>query len=208
MLSTTSELNTTSRDEHVGDIERDICTVKERMRGISNTIPFKRLTRSMVMELAKAVVYWLNSVPSSTGVSPMMSPRTIITGQLLDYHKHCRYEFGEYVQTHEEHDNSLLSRTVGAIALRPTGNQQGGYFFMSLLTEFRQPLKVQSHLEMPRILVQLGHTQRTWKLAPQTDPKWSPTWSLTRFQPICPLRARDGRYACQASRAHRTHSRL
>ena len=76
------------------------------------------------------------------------------------------------------------------------------------LTEFRQPLQVQSHLEMPRILVQLGHTQRTWKLAPQTDPKWSPTWSLTRIQPICPLLARDGCYACQGSRAHRTHSRL
>ena len=29
------------------------------------------------------------------------------------------------------------------------------------LTEFRQQLQVQSHLEMPRILVQLGHTQRT-----------------------------------------------
>ena len=28
-------------------------------------------------------------------------------------------------------------------------------------TEFRQPLQVQSHLEMPRILVQLGHIQRT-----------------------------------------------
>ena len=127
-------LNTTSRDEHVGDIERYIHTVKERMQGISNTVPFKRLTRNMVMELAKVVVYWLNSVPSSTGVSPTMSPRTIITGQLLDYHKHCRYEFGEYVQTREEHDNSLLSRTVGAIALRPTGNQQGGYYFMSLHT--------------------------------------------------------------------------
>ena len=127
-------LNTTSRDEHVGDVERYIRTIKEHMRGVSNTIPFKRLTRNMVMELAKAVVYWLNSVPSNTGVSPTMSPRTIVTGQLLDYHKHCRYKFGEYVQTHEEHDNSLLSRTVGAIALRPTGNQQGGYFFMSLHT--------------------------------------------------------------------------
>ena len=29
------------------------------------------------------------------------------------------------------------------------------------VTEFRQPLQVQSHLEMPRILVQRGHTQRT-----------------------------------------------
>ena len=51
-----------------------------------------------------------------------------------------------------------------------------------ILTEFRRPLQVQSHLEMPRILVQLGHTQRTWKLAPQTDPKWSPTRSSTRYQ--------------------------
>ena len=29
------------------------------------------------------------------------------------------------------------------------------------LTDFRKPLQVQSHLEMPRILVQLGHIQRT-----------------------------------------------
>ena len=29
------------------------------------------------------------------------------------------------------------------------------------LTEFRQPLQVKIHLEMPRILVQLGHIQRT-----------------------------------------------
>ena len=30
-----------------------------------------------------------------------------------------------------------------------------------VVTEFRQPIQVQSHREMPRILVQLGHTQRT-----------------------------------------------
>ena len=30
-----------------------------------------------------------------------------------------------------------------------------------MVTEFRQPLQVQSHLEMPGILVQLGHIQRT-----------------------------------------------
>ena len=37
------------------------------------------------------------------------------------------------------------------------------------MTEFRQPLQVQSHLEMPGILVQLGHIQHTYKLAPQID---------------------------------------
>ena len=30
-----------------------------------------------------------------------------------------------------------------------------------VLTEFRQPIQVQSHLEMPGILVQPGHIQRT-----------------------------------------------
>ena len=29
------------------------------------------------------------------------------------------------------------------------------------VTEFRQPLQVQIHLEMPKILVQLGHIQHT-----------------------------------------------
>ena len=34
-------LNTTSRDEHVGDVERNIRTIKERMQGVTNTLPFK-----------------------------------------------------------------------------------------------------------------------------------------------------------------------
>ena len=32
---------------------------------------------------------------------------------------------------------------------------------VTVVTEFRQPLQVKSHLEMPGILVQLGHIQRT-----------------------------------------------
>ena len=43
-------------------------------------------------------------------------------------------------------------------------------------------------------------------LAPQIDLKWSPTRRLRRYQAMCPLRARDGRYVCQVSRAQRTHS--
>ena len=36
-------LNETSRDEHVRDIERYICMVKERMRAIYNTLPFQKI---------------------------------------------------------------------------------------------------------------------------------------------------------------------
>ena len=127
-------LNTTSRDEHVGDIERYIRTIKERMRSTYNMLPFNKLPRVMVMELAKQSVFWLNSFPVRNGISESLSPRTIMTGEHIDYKRHCKYEFGEYVQTHEPHDNTMVSRTVGAIALRPTGNRQGGFYFMSLVT--------------------------------------------------------------------------
>ena len=81
-----------------------------------------------------AANYWLNMFPHKGGISQTMSPRTLLTGLTMNYHHHCRLEFGEYVQTHEEHDNSLNPCTIGALALRPTGNVQGGYFFLSLTT--------------------------------------------------------------------------
>eukprot|EP00957_Ditylum_brightwellii_P136668 10422235-Ditylum_brightwellii.AAC.3 len=61
-----------------------------------------------------------------------MSPHTIMTGATVDFNKHCSLEYGTFVHTHESHTNDMAPRTVGAIALRPTGNLQGGYFFFSL----------------------------------------------------------------------------
>ena len=63
-----------------------------------------------------------------------MPTRTIITGQKLDYNRHSRYQFAEYVQTHEQHNNLMNPRMVGALALHPTGNVQGSYYFMSIST--------------------------------------------------------------------------
>jgi hypothetical protein len=127
-------LNETARDEHVGDIERFIRTLKERMRAIYNSLPFTNMPPRIVIEMAKHAVYWLNAFPHPNGVSDNLSPRTIITGQTVDFNRHCKYEFGQYVQTHEQHDNSMAPRTIGALAMRPTGNAQGNYFFFSLST--------------------------------------------------------------------------
>ena len=121
-------LNETSRDEHVGDIERYIRTVKERMRAIYNTLPFHKVPGRLVIEMAKTAVFWLNAFPPFGGASRDLSPRTILTGQKVDYKRHCRFQFGEYAQTHKEHDNSMNPRTVGALALRPVGNGQGSFF--------------------------------------------------------------------------------
>jgi hypothetical protein len=127
-------LNTTSNNEHVPDIECYICTVKEQVRGIYNTLPFRQMPGRMIMEMVFSTVFWLNALPTRNGVSTTLSPRTIVTGATIDFNRHCQLEFGEYAQVDEEHDNSMASCTTGAIALPPTGNAQGGYMFYSVTT--------------------------------------------------------------------------
>ena len=127
-------LNKTSRDEHVGDIERYIHMVKERMWAIYNTLPFQKIPARLVIEMAKTAVFWLNAFPVMGGASQDLSPRTILTGQQVDYKRHCHYQFREYMQTHEEPNNSMNPTMVGAIALRPVGNDQGSFYFLSIAT--------------------------------------------------------------------------
>jgi len=51
-----------------------------------------------------------------------------------NYNHHIRLEFGSYVHTHEQHDNTMMARTVGAMCLGPTGNEQGTHYFYSMAT--------------------------------------------------------------------------
>lgn len=82
-----------------------------------------------------------------------MSPRELVTGIMLDAGKHCVIPFGSYVQTHEEHDSSMETRTIGAIALRPSGNTQGGHYFMSLQTGRRLVRNHWTEIPMPADVV-------------------------------------------------------
>jgi hypothetical protein len=156
-------LNTTAQDKHVGDIERFIRTIKERTRCVYNTLPYRKMPLQMVAEMVYASVFWLNCFPSANGVSASISPRTLVTGQTVDYSKHCKVEFGSYVQTHKQHDNSMAPRTTGAVALRPTGNAQGGYYFMSLTTGWRISQNRWTALSMPQDVIsritQMGQQQ-------------------------------------------------
>jgi hypothetical protein len=94
-------------------------------------------------------VFWLNAFPHKHGVSPTISPRTIVTGKHIDYKIHCKVEYGQYVQTHEKHNNNMETRTVGALALRPTDNAQGGYYFYSLVSGKRLNRTHWTKLPMP-----------------------------------------------------------
>lgn len=84
--------------------------------------------------MAKNVVFWMNALPSDLSIIPGISPHTFVTGLGIDYEKHFQYEFGEYVQTHKPHSNNMEPRTIGALAMRPMGNIQGGLYFYNLGT--------------------------------------------------------------------------
>ena len=90
-------------------------------------LPFKKIPALMIKEMVEGSVMWLNMFPPKDGVSTTISPRSLITGLQIDYHKHCRIECGAYAQTHEEHSNDMGARTIGAIALRTKGTDDGGY---------------------------------------------------------------------------------
>jgi hypothetical protein len=60
-------------------------------------------------------------------------------------------EFGAYAQVFEDNDptNTVKARTTGAIALTPTGNVQGGFYFMPLITGRRLSRQKWNELPMP-----------------------------------------------------------
>jgi hypothetical protein len=127
-------LNKCSREGHVPVAERRIHTLKERCRCICNTLPSKKLPGMLVVQMVSTCNFWLNIFPPKDGVSRDINPRELITGVKIDYNKHIQAEFGEYVQVHEEHNNSMQTQTTGAITTKPTGNAQGGHWFYSLTT--------------------------------------------------------------------------
>ena len=114
-------LNTTAANEHVPEIERHTKTIKERTHAGRSTLPFKFIPKLMMIHLVYNAVLWLNTFPPKGGVSTTVSPRTLMTGQYIDYNKHCCIPFGQYVQVHEENSptNTLHAQTVGATCLGP-----------------------------------------------------------------------------------------
>ena len=68
----------------------------------------------LIVQMVSTCNFWLNIYPPKDGISRSINPRELITGVKIDYLKHIRAEFGEYVQVHEEHDNTCLLYTSDA----------------------------------------------------------------------------------------------
>ena len=130
------QINIADADNHVHKVERSIRTIKERTRCLVQGLPFKRIPKIMMRAAIESANKSMNQFPALDGVSATMSPLTIMTGLPSPDYNDLKIEFGAYAQVFESNDptNTVKARTTGAIALTPTGNAQGGYYFMSLAT--------------------------------------------------------------------------
>ena len=124
-------MNIADADDHVHEVERSIRTVKERTRCTVQGLPFSQIPRIMIRATIEAAHKSLNQIPAQNGVSQHLSPTTIVTGRPSPDYNDMSIEFGAYAQVFEDNNPSNTNRTrsTGAIALNPTGNAQGGYFF-------------------------------------------------------------------------------
>jgi hypothetical protein len=128
-------INPSSAKEHQPIAERRVRVIKERSRARRSQYPYQLIPRMIIVNTITDIVGWINAFYKKMGLQGM-SPRMFMTGEKFDYNKHCRIEVGAYAQVHEEPHplNSMQPRTIGAIALGPARNLQGGYRFMNLNT--------------------------------------------------------------------------
>ena len=106
------------RGEHVAHAENRIKIIKERVRGIINTLPFR-----LTPKLGLFCVVRVSQIPRSHDAIKS-SPWERYYGRKLDYQKDLKAGFGDYIQAHEnETDNMMKARTKGGIACLPLGNE-------------------------------------------------------------------------------------
>ena len=125
-------------DKHVPPAERNNRTIKERTRVCFHRLPYAALPvqvlRPMVMQQADK----LNLFPVKGGISAYHSPRTIITGEPLEYDRHCKFPFGSYVTVsanpNETDSKSPKARSLDCIYLRPPSNHEHRHQVLHLAT--------------------------------------------------------------------------
>ena len=125
------------KDEHVGDIERLIRVIKERVRAILSTLPFKKVPKVILRYLVRLVTLLLNVIPPQSGTVPFYSPRALIVGDQLDMDAIGTTRFGELCEVHEKTsptNDTEQERTMPAVHLGTTGSPSGTHFFFNMAT--------------------------------------------------------------------------
>ena len=120
-------------NEHVAIADREIRTLKERVRSILVSLPYKRITNMMLDILVVGSIKLKNRLPKHTDLTKTILPAAIVEGKgKLNFIKK-RVRFGAYCEVWVKTKNNMEARSMPAIEL-DRSNDQGAYYFMSILT--------------------------------------------------------------------------
>ena len=82
-------LETCTMNDHVGEVERSIRTIKEVVRATAHGMPYRRLPRQLIHGLVEYATRTLNDFPYRQGISQSLSPNTIVTGRPSPDYNDC-----------------------------------------------------------------------------------------------------------------------
>ena len=104
---------------HVPHAERNIRTIKERVRSRFQNLPYRRIPKIIVIYLVIQTSATLNYFPARYGLSQYNSPKMILQHKLLNFEMHCKHFTGEYVLGHDDKHskNNMESRELDYIYL-------------------------------------------------------------------------------------------
>ena len=120
-----------STDDHVQDVERFIQTIKSDVRTICHFLPFESYPRLLSSKMVIYAIRSWNQLPHPDGISPYLSPLSIVTGLPPVDISLLKQEVWEYFHVFNEMTttNTMAARTSGALTLNPCGNVKGDYYF-------------------------------------------------------------------------------
>ena len=106
--------------EHVPEAERNIHMVKDTVRSVLASLPYKCLLNVMVKMLIVEAATRLNFFVNTNGIEHY-SPRQLLKESKVDYSKHCQIPIFSYVQAPHEATvyNSQQPRTLDCLYMRP-----------------------------------------------------------------------------------------
>ena len=129
-------MNYKNLQDHQSRAERNNRTIKKNARVILHRMGYQVIPRTMIQALVEYATEQFNIFPSKHRISSYYSLRLIMTQQPLEYNKHCKYKFGEYVQAHHQNQptNTMAEQKINTIYLRPSNNTHGRHVLMNLNT--------------------------------------------------------------------------